>query len=73
MNLQYLDKICFTICIVCIVAGTALSLVMIWAEIRDNEFVWKSWMTIAVSFVASALTLAVSKTFAGRGKPRDEP
>ena len=72
MNLQYLDKTCFTICIVCIVAGTFLSLVMIWADIRDNEFVWKSWMTIALFFLASALTLAVSKTFAGRGKPPAE-
>jgi hypothetical protein len=71
MSLQILDKICFTICIVCIVAGTVLSLAMIWCEIHDNEIVWKSWATIAILFLASALTLAVSKTFAGRGRPRD--
>lgn len=73
MNLRVLDKICFTICVVCIVAGTVLSLVMIWGEIADNEFVWKCWLTIALLFLASALTLAVSKTFAGRGSPRDAP
>jgi hypothetical protein len=68
MNLQYLNKICFTICIVCIVMGTVLSLAMIWGEIRSNEFAWKSWLTIGVLFLASALTLSVSKTLGGRAK-----
>ncbi len=62
MNLQYLNRICFTICIVCIVLGAVLSLVMIWGEIHDNSFVWKSWLTIGVFFLASALTLSVNKT-----------
>jgi hypothetical protein len=68
MNLERLNQICFTICIVCIVAGTVLSLVMIWGELHDNEFVWKSWLTIAVFFLAGALTLSVSKTLAWRRK-----
>jgi len=68
MNLQHLSKVCFTICIVCIVLGTVLSLAMIWGEIRANEFVWKSWLTIGVFFLASALTLSVSKTLGGRSK-----
>ncbi len=73
MNLQYLDKICFTICIICIVCGTVLSLAMIWGEIRGNAFVWKSWLTIGVLFLASALTLSVSKTLGGRaGNSGDE-
>ncbi len=66
VDLRALNKICFTICIVCIVLGTALSLVMIWGEIKDNSFVWKSWLTIGVFFLASALTLSVSRTFEGR-------
>ena len=66
MNLQHLNKTCFTICMVCIVLGTVLSLAMIWGEIRDNEFVWKSWLTIGVLFLASALTLSVSKTLGER-------
>lgn len=72
MSLRFLDKICFTICTVCIMAGTVLSLAMIWCEIVDDKIVWKSWGTIAVLILASALTLAVSKTFAGRCRPRDE-
>lgn len=68
MNLQYLNKVCFTICIVCIVMGAVLAMAMIWAEMQDNEFVWKSWLTIAVLFLSSALTLSVSKTFGGRAR-----
>ena len=70
MNLQKLNKICFTICIICIVAGAVLSLAMIWLELQDEKFVWKSWLTIGVFFLASALTLSVSKTLAW--KPKDE-
>ena len=66
MNLQHLNKICFTICIVCIILGTVLSLAIIWGDIRDNTFVWKSWLTIGTFFLASALTLSVSKTLGGR-------
>jgi hypothetical protein len=43
-------------------------LAMIWGEMRDNEFVMKSWLTIGVLFLASALTLSVSKTLGGRAK-----
>ena len=68
MDLQKLNKVCFTICIVCVVLGTVLALAMIWGEIRDNEFVWKCWLTIGVLFLASALTMSVSKTLVGKGK-----
>lgn len=71
MSLEDVNKICFTICIVCIVLGTVLSLVMIWGEIRENAFVWKSWLTILVFFLASALTLSVNKTLGGRWKRTD--
>jgi hypothetical protein len=65
MNLTVLNQICWTICIVCIVAGTALSLSMIWGAYQ-NEFLWKSWSTIAVLFFASSATLIVSKVVSGR-------
>lgn len=68
MNFDKLNKICFTICIVCIVAGTVLSLVMIWGEMHNDKIVWKSWLTIAVFFLASVLTLAVAKTLECRRK-----
>lgn len=73
MFLQRLNKICFTICIVSIVLGTVLSLAMIWGEIRSEEFVWKSWLTLIVLFLSSALTLSVSRTLMGRSASSDPP
>lgn len=70
MNLQLLNKVCFTICIGCIVLGTAFSLAIIWGELSDNELFWKSWLSIGVLFLASALTLSVSKTL-GRHEKRE--
>jgi hypothetical protein len=34
---------------------------MIWADLRDEEFLWKSWCTLGVLFLASALTMSVNK------------
>ena len=62
-----LNKICFTICIVCIVLGAVLGLAMVWSDLRSHEFVWKAWVTIGILFLASAMTLSVSKTYLGRG------
>ena len=69
MNLQLLNKVCFTICIGCIVLGTVFSLAIIWGELSDNELFWKSWLSIGVLFLASALTLSVSKTLGRHEKP----
>ncbi len=62
MNLQYLTKICFTICILCILLGAGLLLSMIWGEVFDKAFLWKAGLTLLVLFLASALTIKVSKT-----------
>ena len=62
MDLQVLNKVCFAICIVCIVVGTVLSISMIWVT-YESEFLSKFWLTNGVLFLASALTLVVSKTF----------
>ena len=69
MNLRLLDKVCFTMCIGCIVLGTVFSLAIIWGELSDNELFWKSWLSIGVLFLASALTLSVSKTLGRHEKP----
>ncbi|MSR61389.1 MAG: hypothetical protein EXS08_02925 [Planctomycetes bacterium] len=60
MNIQKLNKACYTICIVCIVLGIVLSLAMIWGELSDDGVVLKSWLTIGVFFLGSALTLSVN-------------
>jgi hypothetical protein len=66
MDLTVLNRICWTISIVCIVAGTALSFSMIWGE-YESEFLWKAWTSIGVLFFASAATLIVSKVVSGPG------
>jgi len=67
-QLAILNRVCFTICIVCIIGGTVLSLSMIWYA-HDSEFLTKSWGTMGVLFVGSALTLVVSRIVGGRGEP----
>ena len=66
MNLTVLNRICWTICIISIGAGTALSFAMIWGQ-QDNEFLTKAWLSIGVLFFGSAATLIVSKVLGGTG------
>ena len=65
MNLTILNRICWTVCIISIAAGTALSFAMIWGE-QNNEFLIKAWLSIGVLFFGSAATLIVSKVLGGR-------
>lgn len=55
-----LAKICFTICIVSIIAGSIIGLMMIWRE--DSEDLWKPLMTAMVVFLASAGVITVDRT-----------
>lgn len=57
-----LSKVCYTICIVCIVLGTLVSIVLIW-EGLNNVVAWKGLGTLAVLFCASLITLAVHSAF----------
>ncbi|MBI1337970.1 MAG: hypothetical protein GC164_13560 [Phycisphaera sp.] len=60
MSLRQLNTICYTLCIVCIVAGVVFALILIRGDI-DNKIAWKGFMTIGVFFLASCLTLSVNK------------
>ncbi len=66
MNLTVLNRICWTSCIISIVAGTVLSFAMIWGT-QNSEFLTKAWLSIGVLFFASAATLIVSKVVGGKG------
>ena len=61
-----LNKVCFTICIVCIVVGAVLGLAMVWWEAMDNAIMGKVWLSTAILFVSSALTLSAARTLAPR-------
>ena len=65
MDLSVLNKICWTICIVCIIVGTVLSFTMIWATL-ESEFLWKAWTSMGVLFFASSAVLIVSKVLGGK-------
>jgi hypothetical protein len=66
--MRMLTKLCFTMCIICIVVGTVLSMAMIWGAVSDREFLWKCWLSVSVMFLASALTLAVARTLGSGSK-----
>ena len=43
MNIKVLNRLCYTVCIICIVAGTVLTFTMIWGTYENtNPFVWKA-------------------------------
>jgi hypothetical protein len=65
MNLRTLYTICFTVSIVCIVLGSMLAISMIWLD-HSSEFLWKTWSTIAVVFLASTITMVVTRMFSHR-------
>ena len=57
---QGLVYLCYAICIICIVAGTALSLLAIWGGII-GPMLFKFYATIATFFCGSMLTLVVTR------------
>lgn len=69
MNMQKLNKICFTICITSIVLATLFAFALIWGD-GDKEFLWKGELSVGVLFFASAATLSVTKTLGGNGGGR---
>lgn len=68
MNLNNVRSICFTVCIICIIAGLLLGLAMIWGVVKDSEFAWKVYMTLGLFFVSASLTLSVARYL---GSPRN--
>jgi hypothetical protein len=64
-NWQVLNRVCFTICIICVVIGTVFALTMIWTP-YESEFLLRTWATVAVLFFASVATLVVSRVVGGK-------
>ncbi len=69
MSLKHLNTICYTVCVVCIIAGVILALTLIWGG-WENEIAWKGFMTIGVFFLASVLTLSVNQMIDRPGRTR---
>jgi arginine exporter protein ArgO len=59
--LASINLICFVICLVCIVAGTTISILAIWGVVEKSYIVLKSLLTFGIIFLASLLTITVNK------------
>jgi len=59
--LTSINLICFVICLVCIVAGTTISILAIWGVVEKSYVIIKSLLTFGVIFLASLLTITVNK------------
>jgi len=65
--IQNVNRICYTICITCIIAGVVFGLIVVWSDRQDRNQ-WKYLATIAILFFASLLTLSVNR-FLDKGQP----
>jgi hypothetical protein len=59
--LTSINLICFVICVVCIVAGTTISILAIWGVVEKSYVILKTLLTFGVIFLASLLTITVNK------------
>ena len=57
-----LAKICFTICLVCVVVAIGLALSMIWQS-HSSAFMWKSLATCGVVFLGSSFLAVIGRMF----------
>lgn len=57
--LWVLNTACFAVCVLCIVAGALVALGMIWGAVQDTRALY----SVLVVFLASILTLNVSRTY----------
>ena len=56
--MKALRLVCFTICILCILAAVVLSLFLIWGS-GEPGILWRSLASLGVFFLASLLTMGV--------------
>lgn len=66
MNPHSLNKVCFTVCIVCIIVGVLLGLIMVWTP-GVSEVLWRLMATVGIVFLGASATLTVSRTYLGPG------
>ncbi len=64
-TLRALNVICFTVSIVCIAAGAALSIIFLWGEV-NAMFAGKILLSLAILFLGSVMTLFVSRVVGKR-------
>lgn len=58
--MKNISKIVIGISLLCIGAGTVISILGIWGFIGDQGLIWRSLATLAVVFIATILTFTVN-------------
>ena len=56
-----INLICLVICLVCIVAGTTISILAIWGVFETSYVFLRSLSTLGVIFLASVFVITVNK------------
>ena len=56
-----INLICLVICLVCIVAGTTISILAIWGVFETSYVFLRSLSTLGVIFLASVFIITVNK------------
>lgn len=70
--MKLIAKICFAVCIVCIVIAACISILAIWNVVDSTDLVWKSLSTLGVVFLASILTVSVDNIFSRKERSVNE-
>ena len=60
MTLKIVNRICYTIAIVCITAGVVYGLMLIWGD-HWRKDAWKGLASLAVVFLGAVMTLSVNQ------------
>ena len=59
-RLQLINRVCYTVCIVSILASTCFGLLLVWTNV-DPELARKSLLTALIFFLAALMTLGVNR------------
>jgi hypothetical protein len=70
MLLKIVNRTCYTIAIVCIIAGVAYCLMLIWRDEWPKD-AWKGLASLAVVFLGAVMTLSVNQIFLRNRKPEE--
>lgn len=60
MTLRIINRICYTIAIVCIISGVVYALALIWGD-HWRKDAWKGLATLSVVFLGAVMTLSVNQ------------
>ena len=66
--MKILNRIALSVALLCVVIGTAVSIMGIWGFIGDKGLIWRSLATLGVVFLASILTVTVNNMIGEKGK-----